>query len=72
MKNQDNLLKMTEQRKLSSKEQRKRFAFMLILTEVNALNKFKEICRITARVLKKKPCKCNNHQIFDNTKITAQ
>ena len=23
-------------------------------------------------VLKKKPCKCNNHQIFDNTKITAQ
>ncbi|MCI7630701.1 MAG: hypothetical protein MSS55_09005 [Ruminococcus sp.] len=24
------------------------------------------------QVLKKKPCKCNNHQIFDNTKITAQ
>ena len=23
-------------------------------------------------VLKKKPCKCNNHQIFDNTKITTQ
>ena len=49
MKNHGNLLKMTEQRKSSSKEQRKRFAFMLILTEVKALYKFKEICRITAR-----------------------
>lgn len=41
-KNHGNLLKMTGQRKSSSKEQRKRFAFMLILTEVKALYKFKE------------------------------
>lgn len=40
---------MTEQRKSSSKEQRKRFAFILSFTEENDLYKFKAICLITAK-----------------------
>ena len=40
---------MTEQRKSSSKEQRKRFAFILSFMEENDLYKFKAICLITAK-----------------------
>lgn len=47
-KNQQNLFKMTLQRNWSSKEQRKRFAFILSLTFVKLLYKFKAIWRITA------------------------